>query len=154
MPMDEAKMRFRADPRSGGSSSSTPPDSAESNSSVASSSTFCDDAASIGTRNPVRYQREGDCGKISSAAPKPGRGPTRSSSSDSTNFERTSAEVIGLILPDPQPVPRSRRLTSGGGYLASHRLCRAALPGPLPHTAADSKPEPSKHIVAYLIRPA
>src|SRR5258708_36954649 len=104
-PIEEAKMRFRAEPRSGGSSSSTPPDSAESNSSVASSSSFCEDAASIGTRNPVRYQREGDWDKISFASPNPRRGPTRSSSRDSTSFSRTSTEVIAPILPDPHPIP-------------------------------------------------
>src|SRR5437773_4908689 len=132
-------MRFRAEPRSGGSSSSTPPDSAESNSSVASSSSFCEGAASIGTRNPVRYQREGDCGKISFGSPKSGRGLTRSSSRDSTNFERTSAEVIGLILPDPRSIPHLPR-PPVGGYVESHLLYRAILPKPLFDNVAGSTP--------------
>src|SRR5260370_30276786 len=146
-------MRFRAEPRSGGSSSSTPPDSAESNSSVASSSTFCDDAASIGTRNPVRYQREGDCGKISSAAPKPGRGPTRSSSSASTNFERTSAEVIDPILPDPQPDPRPYQPTSRGDCPPRHLLFHPPLPRPLPLTPPRQTQHPPQNLLPRPLPP-
>ena len=54
-------------------------------------------SASRGTRNPVRYQVDGRCGRISSASPRPSSGPTRSSRSASTSWSRTSTDSIRTL---------------------------------------------------------
>ena len=94
-PIDDGRNRLRADAGSVGVASSAPPASlAASTSSLLSSSTRWRSPASSGTRNPVRYQREGAWGSTSVREPKPSRGPTRSSWRASASLLLTSAAVM------------------------------------------------------------
>ena len=70
-----------------------------------------------GPETPSDTSARAIAAKSPSHRPNLGRGPTRSSSSDSTNFERTSAEVIDPILPDPQPTLHRRQPIFGARVL-------------------------------------
>src|SRR5271157_3368737 len=113
----------RSPPAEETSSVASPPAVGGSRSSFAVSSLFWASPASRGTRNPVRYQREGAWGRISASSSEPFSGPTRSRRNASTSWLRTSTGFIdpslldliagpiaGTILVDTGRFPLSDRL--------------------------------------------
>ncbi len=98
-PMEDGKKERFAAAGSGVTASSSPPAAlAWSSSSVPASSERCPSSASSGTRNPVRYQRDGGSGSTSASLPGASPGPTRSRRTASTSCERISTAVIGGFL--------------------------------------------------------
>jgi len=110
-PMDDGKNRFRAEAGSVGVASSAPPaSSAASTSSLLSSVARCCRRHRGGTRNPVKYQRDGACDRTLVGEP---RFVTRSDQVELEGFvelaparRRVSCRVSRIRLSGPDRVGR------------------------------------------------